>query len=206
MEASHISFEHLPSATQQKILESAVKIFSQKGFSGSTTKEIAKEAGVSEATIFRYFETKKDLLFALISPAMVKSITDLFIDIHGKNDVEILKNFLRRNTEAVQENKDLLKIVLYEALFYPEIKQTMFQEVIQKKSKLLEKYFDQQREAGNLTDIEPRIATQALLGMLIGYVIWKHILKDHDIDQFNEEKVLDDMVQIFLHGIKKNRA
>lgn len=132
MEASHISFEHLPSATQQKILESAVKIFSQKGFSGSTTKEIAKEAGVSEATIFRYFETKKDLLFALISPAMVKSITDLFIDIHGKNDVEILKNFLRRNTEAVQENKDLLKIVLYEALFYPEIKQTMFQEVIQK--------------------------------------------------------------------------
>ena len=43
---------------EEKILKSAIKIFSEKGFSASTTSEIAKDAGVAEGTIFRYFKTK----------------------------------------------------------------------------------------------------------------------------------------------------
>ncbi|MBO0800867.1 MAG: helix-turn-helix transcriptional regulator, partial [Blastocatellia bacterium] len=43
---------------RQQILEVAVKLFSQKGFRGTTTKEIALAAGVNEAIIFRHFATK----------------------------------------------------------------------------------------------------------------------------------------------------
>ena len=46
---------------RQQILDVAVQLFSQKGFRGTTTKEIAMAAGVNEAIIFRHFATKSEL-------------------------------------------------------------------------------------------------------------------------------------------------
>ncbi|WP_242967942.1 TetR/AcrR family transcriptional regulator [Tepidibacter mesophilus] len=47
--------------TTEKILKCAMSLFSKKGYNVVTTKEIAKEAGVSEMTVFRHFESKKNL-------------------------------------------------------------------------------------------------------------------------------------------------
>jgi TetR/AcrR family transcriptional regulator len=48
------------------IVEAAVALFSQKGFRGTTTKEIAQAAGCSEATIFKHFATKNELYSAIL--------------------------------------------------------------------------------------------------------------------------------------------
>src|SRR5260370_12976891 len=49
-----------------QIVAVAADLFSKSGFSGTTTKEIAEHAGVSEAIIFRHFATKRDLYSAII--------------------------------------------------------------------------------------------------------------------------------------------
>src|ERR1044071_2951742 len=49
-----------------QIARVAMRLFSERGFSGTTTKEIAQAAGVSEAIIFRHFATKEDLYSAII--------------------------------------------------------------------------------------------------------------------------------------------
>src|ERR1051326_4503164 len=49
-----------------QILAVAVSLFSQKGFRGTTTKEIAQAAGVSEAMVFRHFATKDELYTAIL--------------------------------------------------------------------------------------------------------------------------------------------
>src|ERR1044072_4967933 len=49
-----------------QILRVAVTLFSQKGFRGTTTKEIAQAAGVSEAMVFRHFATKQELYSAIL--------------------------------------------------------------------------------------------------------------------------------------------
>lgn len=46
----------------------AIELFSQQGFDGTSTAQIAEKAGVSQATIFRYYKTKEDLLNAAIEP------------------------------------------------------------------------------------------------------------------------------------------
>jgi AcrR family transcriptional regulator len=50
---------------REAILEAALAVFSRKGFSGTTTKDIAREAGVSEALLYRHFPSKEDLHGAL---------------------------------------------------------------------------------------------------------------------------------------------
>ncbi|HEX8089911.1 MAG TPA: helix-turn-helix domain-containing protein, partial [Blastocatellia bacterium] len=51
---------------RRQIVSVAAKLFSRKGFSGTTTKEIAEGAGVSEAMIFRHFATKSELYAAIL--------------------------------------------------------------------------------------------------------------------------------------------
>ena len=52
--------------THDRILEAAIRLFSVKGFNGTTTKEIAEAAEVNEALIFRHFSTKRELYGAII--------------------------------------------------------------------------------------------------------------------------------------------
>ncbi len=56
--------ERIKNPTQDRILEAAVQLFSRQGFSGSSTYEIARLAGVSEVTVFRHFPRKRDLFWA----------------------------------------------------------------------------------------------------------------------------------------------
>ncbi len=51
---------------RMQILQIAIKLFSQKGFRGATTKEIAAAAGISEAMVFRHFATKHELYHAIL--------------------------------------------------------------------------------------------------------------------------------------------
>ena len=60
---------------ENDILFAAIKIFSEKGYNAATTSEIAKEAAVSEGTIFRYYKSKKDLLEKMIVTS-AKKISD----------------------------------------------------------------------------------------------------------------------------------
>jgi len=54
-----------PKTRKERIMDAALRIFAEKGFQNATITEISKEAGVSEATIYEYYGTKEDLLFAI---------------------------------------------------------------------------------------------------------------------------------------------
>src|SRR5882724_1447286 len=64
---------------RSQLIEAAMDLFSRKGFAGTTTKEIAQAAGVSEAIIFRHFATKRDLYTAIIEH-----------NIHSANALQVL--------------------------------------------------------------------------------------------------------------------
>jgi AcrR family transcriptional regulator len=51
------------------IVDAAVRVFSSGSYSGATTAEIAREAGVSEPILYRHFSSKKDLYFACLDEA-----------------------------------------------------------------------------------------------------------------------------------------
>jgi AcrR family transcriptional regulator len=53
-------------ARQASLISAATSLFAARGFRGTTTKEIAKAAGVSEALLFKYFPTKRALYAAIL--------------------------------------------------------------------------------------------------------------------------------------------
>ena len=66
---------------KKKSIDAAIILFAKQGYHGTSTLQIAKEAGVSQATVFKYFKTKEDLLYSIIVPIIPK----IYIDILKRN-------------------------------------------------------------------------------------------------------------------------
>ena len=68
----------------ERIRSAALSLFIRNGISGTTTKEIAREAGVSEGSIYNHFESKGDLALALLYAAasVLLSVGGLFAGLH----------------------------------------------------------------------------------------------------------------------------
>ena len=82
--AASIKKSDKPTTKQKKIIESAILIFSEKGYANASTAEIARHAGVSEGTIFKHYGTKENLLLSLIIPYLEDFFPSITGDrIHG---------------------------------------------------------------------------------------------------------------------------
>jgi TetR/AcrR family transcriptional regulator len=84
----------MTNATEQKILDAALKIFSQKGYDGAKTKIIAKESGFSEVTLFKKFKTKKNL-YDIVVMQNIEKIKGNFSSVLKSYKFESSKDFLR---------------------------------------------------------------------------------------------------------------
>jgi len=100
--------------TEQRILEAALKLFSEKGFKGATTRVIAQESGFSELTLFRKFETKENLFNTVLLLNSEKLRGD-FVSTFGNNKFEGPEEFLRTLINDIakiqSDNFDLIHLL-----------------------------------------------------------------------------------------------
>ncbi|AVQ34282.1 TetR/AcrR family transcriptional regulator [Staphylococcus muscae] len=111
---------------QRKAMLAAIKLFSEQGYHATSTAQIAKEAGISQATIFKYFSTKEALLMGLLEP-LKEIVGKPFIEsLSQQEDLESLIRFIVRDRYAfVSSNVDFLKIILQEVLISPNLRNAM---------------------------------------------------------------------------------
>src|SRR5476649_2639258 len=106
---------------QISVLLTAIDLFSEKGYEATSTSEIAKKANVAEGTIFRYYKTKKDLLFAIPTVLSKASLFETFFDDFNElwnSDHENFENFLRKlilnRKRFISETMPILKVIIQE--------------------------------------------------------------------------------------------
>lgn len=104
-------------AGRRKVMLAAIQLFSKQGYHNTSTAQIANEAGLSQATVFKYFKTKDELLLGVLQP-MVNLFSRSFIDeMKQCSDLKSLVAFIVQNRFAfISANKELLKIIFQELL------------------------------------------------------------------------------------------
>lgn len=188
--------EDLLERRKNQILEAAIQVFSKKGFEGSTTKEIAKKAKVSEGTIFRYFRTKKDILVQMLNILVDQTLFDFVEQIESGVDAEeVIKSLLKLHYRFIVNNYDLLKILLFEVQFHKELKEKFYNNVI---SSIYDVTSRVLKEVAPDMKVDPRIVAETMTGIFLGLIITKTIKADGQ----NEEKIVNDTLNIVFHGIK----
>lgn len=193
---------------QWQILEAAVKVFSAKGFDGSRTSEIAKEADVAEGTIFRYYKTKKDLLMGLLIPLITKFFRPMILDsaeriIKNEEDKpveEVLNNLLIDRFYLIDKNLPLIKTIFMEAAYQPELLETLQKDLAPKIIPFINFFIESNIKNNNFRDLDPKLVTRTLMSLLLGYVIFSNTFPEFFRGEKHEDE-LKKIVDIFLNGV-----
>ena len=202
-----MSSEQIKISTRDKILESAIRLFAEKGFSGTTTREIAEKAGVNEALIFRYFSTKRDLYSAIIERKISEEPgfeypLEAFKE--TRDDWLIFRSIAIRMFDCVEKDPCFIRLLYFSALEGHELSDMFFDTYVQYQRMLLSDYIERRISEGAFKNVNPVLAARAFIGMVINYILVQEIFGEKKRRKIKREEVADTFVKIFLEGIKNN--
>ena len=196
----------MKSVTCQKILEATLKLISQKGYLGTTTREIAREAGVTEVTLFRHFGSKERLFEEVLNRySFLPRLKELLPELEASSfDYEDgLRTIGMRFFETIKERKSLVRIMTCEIQVYPEKIKVVHSKFIDELIRVLAGYFRARQKDGMLRSFTPEITARAFLGMIFSYFHVEEIVKGRDIKKNEVKKMIDEFVAILVHGTLK---
>jgi AcrR family transcriptional regulator len=198
---------------RDQILATAVNLFSRNGFRGTTTKEIAKAAGVSEAMVFRHFATKEALYGAILDDKSCREDVSKFPwednvalqEAMAKgDDFGVFYNLAFSALEKHQANVNFMRLIFYSALEEHELAARFFRDFVERVYDFIGDYISRRQNEGAFRDIEPRVAVRAFLGMLIHHslnnILWD---KERRVLDISNEDAARNFAEVLLHGIKK---
>jgi len=196
-----------------QILTTAVALFSQKGFSGTTTKEIARAAGVSEAMVFRHFSTKDELYGAIIESKSCEGELEklpwegnpaLKQAIESKDDYAFFYSLALHAMNKHHSDVGFMRLLFYSALEEHELAERFFNEFISRLYVFIGDYIEKRQAEGAMRAVNPRIVVRAFLGMLIHHsmnnILWD---KNRVLLNISNEEAAENFAQIILKGISK---
>ena len=198
---------------RMQILQVAIGLFSQKGFRGVTTKEIAAAAGISEAMVFRHFATKHELYHAILDfKACEGGMKNLPWEdeiekkaVEENDDYKVFYNLAIGALRHHREDTDFMRLLFYSALDDHELSQMFFDEFVTRIYEFFGSYIEKRQKDGAMRDVEARVVVRAFLGMLIHHslnnILWD---KNKRLLNVSDEQAAHEFTTILLQGVKNN--
>lgn len=196
---------------KESILKAAVKIFSEKGYSAATTSEIAKEAGVAEGTVFRYFKTKKDILTGVVidiiqvfgEELITEKLFKLMKENKDKSPRDILKLIIKDRMQLISEHKEEVFIILSEAKYHQDVKDAFVKNIIQRAINMSEQFINTGIEKGDFREVNVPVVVRSILGIVGAYVFQEEMFPG--IIGISQDSQIDEIIDLIFYGVMKER-
>ncbi|MGA9287249.1 MAG: TetR/AcrR family transcriptional regulator [Anaerobacillus sp.] len=194
-------------AKQKRIVAAAVEMFSKKGFSASSTSEIARHAGVAEGTIFRHYKTKKELLLAIVTPVMTKLVApfivkdlDKVLDEEYEHYEDFLEAMVRNRQAFIRKHFPIIKILVQEIPFHEELRAQFIEHVAKDLYKRFEKIVVHFQDKGELIQLPPSSVVRLSITSIIGFFLARYIFLPES--EWDEENEINITIQFIMNGFK----
>ena len=170
--------ERRKEARPRELLDAALALFVEKGFTATRAEEVAALAGVSKGTLFLYFQSKEDLFKAVIR----ENIGSLFpgwneeLDSFTGSSAEMVQYAMNAWWERVGNTaaSGIAKLVISEAQNFPEVAAFYQADVVQPGTQLLQRILQRGVDSGEFRAMDTHKAVYALIAPMIFLMMWKH--------------------------------
>lgn len=196
-------------STEQKILDAAIKVFSEEGYAGATTRKIAQEANITEITLFRKFQTKENLLKEVFirqqnSISMLNKLSKMSKSGDIIKDLNSLAKQAIKNTGS--EDRDSISVRFMFMLFEegrrrPEIAKILAS-FFQTNIEYLKEYFECQIKNGKMRNINTKSAALIFTSFVIFPAFLRGIFLDEML-KYNSDSNIDRETENFIDIITK---
>jgi AcrR family transcriptional regulator len=191
-----------------QILAVAMRLFSERGFRGTTTKEIAQAAGVSEAMVFRHFATKEELYAAILDHKACSSgvkfePAEMAADgISRKDDRAVFECLALGALNYHQEDPAFQRLLLYSALEKHELAQMFFDQFVLRVYEFLGGYIRERQREGVFVEMDPAIVVRSFIGMVMHHSLNNNLWDpNRRLLNISNESAAKHFTDILLNGI-----
>ena len=195
-------------SSNERIINAAIYEFAVNGYVKSTTKGIAKRAGVSEALIFKYYGNKQKLLGKVSMEIMSLRLPELFeyrIDdmVAGTEgfDLERFIEIIREKFKFIADNLGYIKIVFLDLSFNDEATIDHVKRMLNSFLEQMDLKISSLQEMGIMrAELEPRSIIRSFIGSF-HVLLMEQSLLDPSLDI---DKALETHIHIFMKGVGVN--
>jgi AcrR family transcriptional regulator len=148
--------------TRRTIADAARRLFAERGFEGVTVAEVAREADVSEGTVFNYFPTKEDLFYSGMESFEAALVEAVRARPAGESVLAAFRRFVLDQSSGLSERADVIEAVARVIDSSPTL-QAREREIVADYTTALAELLAEETGAGP-NDVEPRVVAAALMG------------------------------------------
>lgn len=187
--------------TQKKILNATMTLIMEKGYTATTTKDIAKKAGINECTIFRKFKGKKEIIEAAISlPEWNPCLKESDFEYTGEL-MKDLCSFAEVYSRKVTPKMVKISLGLRSPDLY-DITKDGIREIPDTFKKVLVNYFIDMQEKNKIQTEDIESLAVSFLAINFGYVFFKASFGD-ELTELQSKEYIESSVRHFVNGICK---
>ncbi len=163
---------------QAAIIAAAAALFAAKGFNGTTTKEIAREAGISEALVFKHFPTKRALYAAILAEKVqLGELLASVDDAAKKRDDERVFTMIASSRIRRGADPTLMRLLLFSALEGHDLSAMFFRKQHRVFYDYLAGYIARRIDDGAFAPVDPLLAARAFMGLIAHHRMLHEIFK-----------------------------
>lgn len=180
-----------------EILEAAAQVFARLGYHGASTQDIADVLGVKQASLYYYFPSKE----AALENVCTRGVEDFYkaaqaIASGPGTAAEKLAGLVRAHIAPILDRGDFVKVFLTQRQFLPNESRRRIGQWSRQIEETFENVIRAGMKAGEFRDdIDPRLATLAILGMANSVPIW------YGQEQASIERIGNQLVPLVLNGL-----
>ena len=189
-------------SARDRIVKASTKLFTERGYAGTTTRAIAELADVNEVTLFRHFGTKAKLAKAIMDQFGGLAIAGDLEQRFSGDYVQDLTLIGTAMLKVMTERSDAVRMAICEAGNFPEFQQVVAENPRQLR-RTLARYFKQQMDAELVHTGHPEVLAQAFLGMFFSYTVLQGFLLDTVQPELPNDEIVEQFVTIFVRGTLK---
>jgi AcrR family transcriptional regulator len=199
-----------PETRRQEILDAALTVFTEKGFSAARINDIARRASISGGTIYLYFASKEEIFKSLVEESLgpqVLQLTQVTREFEGPSDellrlvVRTIGGFLRRSDRAV-----LFKLIIAETGNFPELARFYRHHVTDRMLAVFEEIISRGVTRGEFRRIDLTDVAQMVFSAIMYTAIWRTSLGTLDSASYDYGRFIETKLDLILRGLATGKT
>ncbi|MEX2238421.1 MAG: TetR/AcrR family transcriptional regulator [Dehalococcoidia bacterium] len=180
---------------RRHILDVALQLFSTNGYSRTSTRDIARAAGMSDAGIYYHFRSKREVIEALYEASELVQGVERLEALHAEGDPEeVLTGIALATIEVLNRNREILKLVINESLTNDEAAINQHRDLMHRWVRAMAHVFSEFMDAGKIRRIDPQVTGQSFV-----HAIWGAFV-DTTLGSYGEEATSVEEIKELMSG------
>ena len=203
---SEISRKRRPDARPAEILEAALDLFTERGFSATRLDDVASRAGLSKAAIYLYFKDKTSLLKAVVQATVGPNLgmAETLLRQHQGPVAPLLRQLLAIIAARMAEGRlpRLIKLIISESRAHPEIGRWYLENVIGKAMPLFQTLIEKGIASGEFRTVDARLMVKSLIGPMLLGAMWKSVFEPLGAENLDIQALASQHADLMIRGLK----